>query len=68
MPATVDRAGELVVPVVVAPVVLAAVVPVVAEEPGTLAVPVVPAVVAPVEPVTPVEPVPVGIPNALVSP
>ena len=71
LPSTVVRAaGELVVPVVVAPVVLAAVVPVnvVAKEPGTLVVPVVPVVVAPVEPVTPVEPVPVGIPTALVSP
>jgi hypothetical protein len=71
-PATVVRtAGELIVPVVVAPVVLVAVVPVdvVAKEPGTLVVAVVLVVVVPVDPVTPVEPVVlVGIPNALVSP
>ena len=72
LPATVVRAaGELVVPVVMAPVVIVAVVPVdvVAKEPGTLVVAVVLVVVVPVDPVTPVEPVVlVGIPNALVSP
>jgi hypothetical protein len=72
LPTTVVRAaGELVVPVVMAPVVIVAVVPVdvVAKEPGTLVVAVVLVVVVPVDPVTPVEPVVlVGIPNALVSP
>ena len=55
MPPAVDRAGELVVPVIVASVVLGPVV--VANAPGTVVVPVV---VGP-EPVAPVEPVPVAV-------